>query len=693
MPNVDHRDRRAPTSGAPGTGRASTDATLGPGRRTLTMDLPPVQMRVTRDASAPTTDDVHAAAQHGTSGAGGPLPFHDRIQRAFGRHDISGVQAHTGAAAAEGTRGMGAEAYATGNAVAFGKAPDLHTAAHEAAHVVQQRAGVSLAGGVGAAGDSHEQHADAVADRVVAGGSAEALLDRYVGGGAPSTGVQRKITRSVPGTAKPIDLPNTYHKLKAPAQAESKQAADAVIAKAADHADLKAMTPAVPLTEIQKAWNRVYSSTNDFDLTTQADALAAALVASVKSSRGSAANAANRKGAAQQLTAPLLAENPDLALKPGARNPTVVAEPMATFDPPANTDDAARAKRTQTHISTVVLSEMGGEEAQASLAKDKQSVLISTNRNSVNTKLEKQLTDPEALRSMSATVANKQGLATADRSTAMNNRTMRHAMKLFARLNEHLDPLGAVSVPKKVETKKDGLHAEIRIDQSADYDDDTHHMPSGTKYPCAGCHLYFTEQGKEISGEMGPMWVTAPALSTQVGGLAFNKITDFGTVAQEIANQYKNAKAKGARMGMGKAKNGKPTPATNADSDSEYDNATFHREKRRMLRHINGDSSSESGSEDEAAFSQGNTQQSQGSHVPGFGALTLGSDSGQLDTIPEASDDELTAPPNAHGKRPLAAANDDEHCAKHLRTTGPSLSLPHSAHEADDYDADTEMEG
>jgi hypothetical protein len=49
---------------------------------------------------------------------------------------------------------------------------------------VQQRAGVHLQGGVGKAGDPHEQHADAVADKVVRGESAEPLLDRYAGGRA-----------------------------------------------------------------------------------------------------------------------------------------------------------------------------------------------------------------------------------------------------------------------------------------------------------------------------------------------------------------------------------------------------------------------------------------------------------------------------------------------------------------------------
>ncbi len=114
------------------------------------------------------------------------------IQRAFGRHDVAGIVAHADAPAAAGARAMGARAFATGNHVAFDGAPDLHTAAHEAAHVIQQRAGVWLKGGVGAVGDTYERHADAVADAVVAGRSAEALLDGFVGAGAGGGGVQRK---------------------------------------------------------------------------------------------------------------------------------------------------------------------------------------------------------------------------------------------------------------------------------------------------------------------------------------------------------------------------------------------------------------------------------------------------------------------------------------------------------------------
>ena len=42
-----------------------------------------------------------------------------------------------GGVAADASEAIGAQAYATGNDVALESAPDLHTAAHEAAHVVR----------------------------------------------------------------------------------------------------------------------------------------------------------------------------------------------------------------------------------------------------------------------------------------------------------------------------------------------------------------------------------------------------------------------------------------------------------------------------------------------------------------------------------------------------------------------------
>ena len=159
-------------------------------------DDAPVQARTDADALPGTASEVgvHAAAAQGISTPSSSLPHSDAIQRSFGSHDISSVQAHTGPEAAASARAMNADAYATGNHIVLGDRADLHTASHEAAHIVQQRRGVQLKGGVGDAGDAYERHADAVADRVVAGRSAEDLLDAGATGGATSA-VQRKETK------------------------------------------------------------------------------------------------------------------------------------------------------------------------------------------------------------------------------------------------------------------------------------------------------------------------------------------------------------------------------------------------------------------------------------------------------------------------------------------------------------------
>ncbi len=127
-------------------------------------------------------------ADEGTRGAGQALPHLDAIQKSFGRHDVTGAQAHLDDGARSAAKAMGAHAFASGDHVAFARSPDLHTAAHEAAHLVQQRGGVQLKGGAGEEGDAHERHADAVADRVVAGQSAENLLNEYSGGSGASRG-------------------------------------------------------------------------------------------------------------------------------------------------------------------------------------------------------------------------------------------------------------------------------------------------------------------------------------------------------------------------------------------------------------------------------------------------------------------------------------------------------------------------
>jgi hypothetical protein len=164
-----YRDRRTPSDGRFNFAMVPVTA--------------PVQKRNTSDGSgsfqSQLAGGVHSAADLATSGPGQPLPHRAEIQRSFGRHELSDVKAHTDAAARAGVREMQAVAFTRGRHVAFADSPSLHVAAHEAAHVIQQRAGLQLRGGLGQRGDLHEQHAEAVAQRVVHRQSTESLLNAY----------------------------------------------------------------------------------------------------------------------------------------------------------------------------------------------------------------------------------------------------------------------------------------------------------------------------------------------------------------------------------------------------------------------------------------------------------------------------------------------------------------------------------
>jgi hypothetical protein len=181
MSQREGRDRETAGFSQAAVQRARTDAV---GKRTLVESLgpptaPPVQ-RKAEELGARPSGAVHAAATRGIEGASSELPYRDAIQRAFGWHDVGSVRAQVGGPASEACEQLGAQAYASGDAVAFVRAPDLHTAAHEAAHVIQQRGEVQLKGGHdGGTGDPYEQHADQVAEAVVAGRSAATLLDAH----------------------------------------------------------------------------------------------------------------------------------------------------------------------------------------------------------------------------------------------------------------------------------------------------------------------------------------------------------------------------------------------------------------------------------------------------------------------------------------------------------------------------------
>src|SRR5437868_3289944 len=147
------------------------------------------------------------AALDGVASANRSLPHLDRIQASFGRHDVSGTRAAVGGPAAEATGRMGALAYTSGDSMAFRSEPSVNLAAHEAAHVVQQRNGAKLPGGVGRPGDEYEQQADAAAAAVERGQSAEAILDAPVSGdsgGDSAPAVQHRLEVNATRMFEPV---------------------------------------------------------------------------------------------------------------------------------------------------------------------------------------------------------------------------------------------------------------------------------------------------------------------------------------------------------------------------------------------------------------------------------------------------------------------------------------------------------
>jgi hypothetical protein len=170
------------------------------------LPAPPVQRKASDNAESGA--DPLAVAAETTRGPGGALPHRSQIQASFGHHDVSNIRVFQGSETHDAMQTLGARAFAYGDALAFNGAPDLHTAAHEAAHVVQQRGGVQLAGNIDQPGDVYERHADAVADRVSAGQSAEALLDQMAGGSGARPSVQRKPDDKQPAKDNVPHLPD-----------------------------------------------------------------------------------------------------------------------------------------------------------------------------------------------------------------------------------------------------------------------------------------------------------------------------------------------------------------------------------------------------------------------------------------------------------------------------------------------------
>ena len=193
-------------------GPASSSGAVGPsiqmrGARGPVSDAPTAArsgFAVQAKAASPREQDEEspqAIAARGLKGGGSALPHKKKIEASFGQ-DLSDVRAHTGPAAEEACDELGADAFAMGDDIAFKKAPSVELAAHEAAHTVQQKQGVSLSGGVGQEGDKHEQAADKAGALAASGKSAAGVLGTESAG----TGVQKKASLQLHASKDQVQL-------------------------------------------------------------------------------------------------------------------------------------------------------------------------------------------------------------------------------------------------------------------------------------------------------------------------------------------------------------------------------------------------------------------------------------------------------------------------------------------------------
>jgi Domain of unknown function (DUF4157) len=136
-----------------------------------------VQRKALTSSDYGVPQNIQAIAYSGVEAANSALPHFETIQRSFGHHDIGDIRAEIGGTAQDAATSLGATAYTTGNRVGFSSFPDLHVAAHEAVHVIQQRDGVSLESGIDQPNDAFERQAERVANTVVRGESAASHLD------------------------------------------------------------------------------------------------------------------------------------------------------------------------------------------------------------------------------------------------------------------------------------------------------------------------------------------------------------------------------------------------------------------------------------------------------------------------------------------------------------------------------------
>ncbi|ARU60287.1 hypothetical protein CBW65_03825 [Tumebacillus avium] len=354
--------------------------------------------------------------------------------------------------------------------------------------------------------------------------------------------------------------------------------------------------------KLQEIWGKVAKANKTFNILDEPKAVVKEMAKRYVRSMKSKAGFAKRSGETSKMLKHLRRKNKKFIFKNSPQNPMMVMEDddLAKFSYDKNTSKEAQIQK---QLSTVLLHSLPeGVEAQAALSKDKGGVVMSTNINAENRKIDDDLglERRDDILDLAADVLESHHLESTSRENAMKDHVMRHALKLYDRLKLYLDDDAIVSVPADVDVKFDGRHAEIRIQQGGVWNEFDYHLPTGTKYQCMGCRLYFHEEGLDTGNRMGGLWVTNSALSTQmvpqlekgikIGGLG----DEVDSVALLLATQYeKMMAAQQVEMGRGKTKGGEYTFDRQADSESELDEADYKRiqediKKRKLRKKVKG---------------------------------------------------------------------------------------------------------
>lgn len=391
-----------------------------------------------------------------------------------------------------------------------------------------------------------------------------AQMQTAVAKGIPHAPMQMKLTDAN------TELPTTLN--KALNNLSLKSSVENILSIVSD--SLKNLGLQVDSKRLERVWNKVArDSKNTFDIQKDQKALVTELVSRYQRSAKCSTVFEGKSNAQKTLIKSFLTDEKETFKHVrNARNPMMQKEELEEF---SYNKGKLKAQQIQRHIATLILQHYGGTEVQSSIAKDGKSLMLSSNENEVNKLLNGEITTTQDLINLSESFLKSKNISKKKKELLNKDRKIRHAMKLRLRLEKFVDGKAKVKVPENEVKELDGRHAEIRISKAKGWNKEDFYLPTGTKYPCMGCTLYFQSKGIVISLEMGPMWLTDSALSTQLEKELLNqcgigKLKNAGELAKTLYKQYESLNPN-VKMGHGKHRGGSYDIDHDADSDSDVE--------------------------------------------------------------------------------------------------------------------------